>query len=167
MANGNCVADVRKLATAALKSGHPQHGVVQPPSKWASLAGYSGSAASPLRKHMARDSGNGCGRPNRYPPMSAETLLETLDLADQYQAEKEQRKRDAAARKIGRNVRPATVSGARSAKRQAKSGEKAKGTARKGSAKPKRTKASAPKAAPASPAQAVDRIETALETALS
>lgn len=120
MASANCVADVRKLATAALKSGHPQHGVTQPPSKWASIAGYNGSAASPLRKHMARDSGNGCGRSKRYPAVNAEGMIQLLDMADAYHAEKEQRKRDALARSIGTKLRPAAAKGARSAKVQAK-----------------------------------------------
>lgn len=132
MASSNCVADVRKLATAALKSGHKFHGAVLKPSQWAKEAGYSGSDASPLRKHMARDSGNGCGRQSRYPAMTAEVLLETLDLADNYVAEKAEAKRDALAKRIGARVRPAKAGAVQAkgqAKQSAKSGRKAKASA--------------------------------------
>lgn len=122
MAAGNVVAEVRKLATAALKSGHALHGVEQAPSKWASAAGFDGSAASPLRAHMARSSGNGCGRTRRYPKMTAEVLLETLDLADQFAAAADAKK-GVLAKRIGTKVRPTTV---KQAKTQAKAAAPAK-----------------------------------------
>lgn len=145
MASSNCVADVRKLATAALKSGHPQHGVTQPPSKWASVAGYNGSAASPLRQHMARSNGNGCGRQARYPAVNAEGMVGLLDLADRYQAEKAQAKRDAISKRIGTRLRPATASGARAAKSQAKVATRKAGAAKRAPAKAK-AKEAAPEA---------------------
>ena len=123
MAQGNCVADVVKLCTAATKKGHPQFGVVQTPAAWARLAGYSGSAASPLRQHMARRSSNGVGRSGRYAPQSAGDMLELLSLADAFvkaETQKAQDQQRARIRKqLDKHRTPAGKSGARAAKRQA------------------------------------------------
>lgn len=114
MASSNVVAEVRKLATAALKKNHKLSGAELAPSKWAAEAGFQGSAASPLREHMARVSGNGCGRQGRYPKMTAEALLETLDLADTYK-DSEGAKAQAVAKRIRAKVRPAAQAGAKKA----------------------------------------------------
>lgn len=121
----NVVSAVRLLATQALKSGHALNGVVQPPSKWASAAGFNGSAAGPLRQHMARDSGNGCGRQSRYPAVNAEGMIELLDLADRYHAEKAEAKRSALAKRINGKLRPTQTRQAKGRARKAATPAKA------------------------------------------
>lgn len=115
----NVVADVRKLCVSAAKKGHAQFGVVQTPAKWASLAGYSGSAASPLRKFMARDSDNGVGRSGRYGAQSAADMLELLDRAEQFATADSETKAEAARRKVRQQLdknRQAAKSGAKQVK---------------------------------------------------
>lgn len=109
----NVVSSVNTQLAKAIKSGDKS---ILTPAEWAKRAGFSGSAASPLRKHMARDNGNGCGRQARYPAMSAETLQMVLQEADLYQAEDAQAKRDRHAAKIRTKLRPAAQKGARTAK---------------------------------------------------
>lgn len=112
----NVVSAVRSELVKAIKA---KDSTVQTPAKWAEQAGFRGSAASPLRKFMARDSANGCGRTGRYPAMGAEELLETLDLAETFAASKEEAKRSATAKRISTKLRPAAVRGARVAKAKA------------------------------------------------
>lgn len=128
----NVVSAVRSTLVKAIKAGDT---TVQPPSKWATQAGFSGSAASPLRAHMARVSGNGCGRQARYPAVSAEELMALLDLADAFVAA-EGNKREATAKRIHNKLYPAAKSGGRAAKAKAstakakpKAAPKAKATA--------------------------------------
>lgn len=123
MAKGNVVADVRKLAQAALKSGHALHGAVITPAQWATEAGYPGSAASPLRRHMARQSSNGCGRNNRYGAQDARGMLLLLDLGDEFATA------DAAAKKERARRRTASQLAAHKAKKANK--DKARTQARK------------------------------------
>ena len=113
MATTNVVAAVRTHLAKAIKA---KSSTIQTPAKWAADAGFTGSAASPLRKHMARDSGNGCGRQGRYPAMSAEELLEVLDLADAFAAEQDAKKRTVKQRAIRSHLRPAAKKGGRQAK---------------------------------------------------
>ena len=127
MSKSNVIAEVRRVCARAIKAGDT---TVQPPSKWAAAAGFQGSAASPLRAHMARNNGNGCGRNRRYPAVDAEGMLELLDLADKFEAEQEQRKAEAISRRIGTKLRPAQGKGARSAKSQARSSRPAKKAAK-------------------------------------
>lgn len=112
----NVVADVTALVTKAIKQ---KSTVVQAPSKWAADAGHTGSAASALRKHIGRASGNGCGRTARYPKVTAEGMLELIELGHQY-ADAEGAKAQTIAKRIGSKLRPATKSGGRAAKAQAK-----------------------------------------------
>lgn len=76
----NVVAAVHTFCTAASKPGHAQHGAVHTPAQWATLAGYPGSKASAMRQHIARRSGNGCGRSGRYGPQTASGMLALLAL---------------------------------------------------------------------------------------
>lgn len=112
----NVVSAVRTELAKAIKSGDK---VIITPAEWAKRAGFSGSAASPLRKHMARDNGNGCGRQSRYPAMDASTLSMILDEADAFITEDAQAKRDRHAAKIRTKLRPAAQKGARTAKETA------------------------------------------------
>jgi hypothetical protein len=113
----NVVAAVRAECAKAIKQGDT---TVQPPSKWASQAGFPGSAASPLRKFMARDSANGVGRQGRYPAVSAEGMLDLLDEAERFQVEKAEAKRQAIAKRIHTKLHPAAKAGAKAAKTQAR-----------------------------------------------
>lgn len=119
----NVVASVISLCTAALKPGHPLHGTVQPPSKWADAAGFPGSKASPLRKFMARDSANGCGRQGRYAPQDAKGMLDLLHEAEGFAKAESDAKKDASRKRIQRQLnkgRAATAKGGQQAKTQAK-----------------------------------------------
>lgn len=117
----NVVSAVRSALVKAVKSGDS---TVQTPAKWASAAGFQGSAASPLRAHMARVSGNGCGRNSRYPAVSAEELIALLDLADAFVAS-EGAKREATAKRIHNKLYPAKKGG-QAAKAKAKRAPRAK-----------------------------------------
>lgn len=80
----NCVVAVHNLATAATHKGHALHGVTQTPAQWATAAGYPGNKASSMRQHMARQSGNGCGRSNRYGAVTAAGMVQLLALGHAY-----------------------------------------------------------------------------------
>lgn len=123
-------SQVRALATAALKSGHALHGVVQPPSKWATAAGYEGSSASPLRQHIARQSGNGCGRTARYGAVDAQGMVNLIDFGVQFVEADTPAKQTAAAKKTATLLSKAKSAGRQgakqaktTAKRQVKSGK--------------------------------------------
>lgn len=113
--SSNVVAEVQAHCVAAVKS---KSTTVQAPSKWATEAGFQGSAAGPLREHIARASDNGCGRDKRYPKVDAEGMLELIELGYAYKAA-EDNKKAALAKRIGVRVRPAQA-GAKQAKGQAK-----------------------------------------------
>lgn len=113
----NVVSAVRAECAKAIKQGDT---TVQPPSKWATQAGFAGSAASPLRKFMARDSANGVGRTGRYPAVDAAGMLDLLDEAERYQVEKAEPKKAAIAKRIHTKLHPAAKAGAKSAKTQGK-----------------------------------------------
>lgn len=113
MASTNVVSAVRSSLAQAIKAGDT---TIQTPAKWAAAAGFSGSAASPLRKFMARDSGNGCGRNNRYGAMSAKELLGLLDDAEKFAVEKVDAKRAAKAKTIRTKLERAAKGGGQSAK---------------------------------------------------
>jgi hypothetical protein len=110
----NVVAAVRAECAKAIKA---KDNTVQPPSKWATQAGFAGSAASPLRKFLGRDSGNGVGRTGRYPPVDAEGLLDLLDEAERYRVA-EDTKKAPIAKRIHTKLHPAAKAGAKSAKTQ-------------------------------------------------
>lgn len=116
MANKNVVAEVVTHLNKAVKSGDD---TVQQPSKWAAAAGFSGSEASPLRRIIARVSDNGCGRTGRYRPMSAEELLELIELGQAHQESTDAKKATISKRVHGK-LYPATKQGAKSAKTAAK-----------------------------------------------
>jgi hypothetical protein len=118
----NVVSAVHQLATAALKSGHPLHGAVMPPSKWATEAGFPGSKASPLREHMARKSANGVGRSGRYAPQDARGMLDLLSEADRFLEAETKAKQDVARKRVRRALdknRAAAARGGKQAKTQA------------------------------------------------
>lgn len=116
MATSNCVAVVTAHVTKAIKA---KDSTVQPPSKWAEAAGFSGSAASPLRAHIARASDNGCGRNGRYPAVTAEGMLELIELGHQFKAS-EGAKAEAVRKRIRTRVRPKEQAAAKRGTRQAK-----------------------------------------------
>lgn len=119
MASNKVVTAVQDLCAKALKTGHPLHGVVQTPAKWATDAGFQGSAASPLRQFMARNSSNGCGRNGRYGPQDAQGMLDLLTHADKFvkadTAAKQTVERKAIRTRLDKN-RKAAKSGAKAAK---------------------------------------------------
>lgn len=115
MATSNCVADVTAYVTKALKA---KDSTQQTPAKWADAAGFRGSAASPLRQHIARVSGNGVGRSGRYPAVDAAGMLELIELGHQFKAS-EGAKAQAISKRIRTKVRPAATKGGRQAKAKA------------------------------------------------
>ena len=117
------------LARAATKSGHKLNGVVQPPSKWADAAGFSGSSASAVRQHIARQSGNGCGRKGRYPAVDAQGMVNLILYGVQYSEADTKPKAEVAAKRTRTLLSKARGASAKSAttakttrKRQVKSG---------------------------------------------
>jgi len=134
----NCIADVRKLCMSAVKSSqHPLHDSIITPAQWATEAGYKGSAASPLRQHMARKSSNGVGRSGRYGQQSAQDMLDLLDEADRFVAAKTEKAQSMARTRVRRALDKNRASAKRGA-RQAK-----------GTATASRRKAKSSQAAPA------------------
>lgn len=112
----NVVAEVTTYVARQVKKGDT---TVQAPSKWASDAGFSGSAASSLRAHIARASGNGCGRTGRYPKVSAEGMLELIELGHTFKAA-EGAKAATVSKRIGSKLKAASGAGAKQAKATAK-----------------------------------------------
>lgn len=132
----NVVSAVVQLATAALKSGHELHGVVQPPSKWATAAGFPGSKASPLREHMARKSANGVGRTGRYGPQDAKGMLDLLAEADAFVAAETKAQAETKRRTIRKQLdknKSAAKRGARQAKTASKASKGSRRTAKSAS----------------------------------
>lgn len=127
----NVVAEVRKLATASKASNHRLHGAVITPAQWATEAGFPGSKASPMRAHMARQSGNGVGRNGRYGIQDADGILRLLDLGDRFA------KQETAAQKAA----TAKQTRVQLIKHRAKQAAKAKTVARKAARKSKEAEA--------------------------
>lgn len=125
MAQGNVVAAVRSLATAAQAKGHKLNGAVLTPAQWGAEAGFPGSASSPLRKHIARQSSNGCGRNSRYGAQDAKGMIALIDLGEQYV------KADTKAKAGVVSTRVAKQLAVNKAKVQAKATAKAKTVTRK------------------------------------
>ncbi len=109
----NVVSQVRIVLSKAVKAKDTEE---RTPAQWAKLAGFEGSAASPLRKYMARDSKNGVGRRGRYPKMTAQGMLDLLELADRYADKHDQ----ATQKRIHSKLHPAAKRGARQTKTVAK-----------------------------------------------
>jgi hypothetical protein len=104
MASSNVVASITQFATKAKASGDK---TVQTPAAWATAAGFPGSKASALRKHFARDSGNGCGRNARYGKVDAAGLLQLIAEGHAYHKAETDAKKAAAAKRIAARLKAA------------------------------------------------------------
>jgi hypothetical protein len=116
VATSQVVAAVTAHVTKAVKSGDT---TVQPPSKWAAAAGFNGSEASPLRRLIARVSDNGCGRTGRYRAVSAEEMLELIQMGEAF-TKADDGKKAAQAKRIHSKLYPAKRTGAKQAKTTAR-----------------------------------------------